>query len=620
MLNRWIIQSKGIMTAWLLLTLAVIVACGSSAEAPTATSEAPTETSAPQESQATQSMPELIPPVSRITLEPPDAQASTVPAPVVEPTGSSAMVSDNFGGDIPMADYAAPSKRYLWQAGSSTMKNMGPMFNTLVEWDPEDPDPSVIRGDLAESWEILDDGLTYIFHLNKKANWHDGVPVTADDVVFSLDAMLCPDCFEVMKGQRRTSLFFFRGGYEVGQSRAIDDKTVEIKLNYPLPAFLDMLSLSAVGIGPKHTILGDGKIQNIYQSEDLNGSGPFLHVGYIVDVKNEFVRNPDYWKEGYPRIDSMSHFIITDPGTTIAAFKSGQVLMQNQPTTPLNPLQAVKLGEDMAGELEVRWAGPSGFRGFQINTTKKPFDDQRVRQALNLAIHRQPIIEIISGGQDLLGTPLPPDTWYSYTSEEAAQMPGFRELNGEKHPDDLVEARRLLADAGFGGGFQVEFATRDAVGYPDVAAIIADQLRTFLDWDVTLKVYESAAGYVAYDNGEFQFNLQGSTYNFDDPSAALLRYTTGTAPMRAAGGDNKGWIPEGLEELVALQAGVADRDERKDLVLKAHDIMLNQDNNYVGVYWSMRHWPISNRIQNINMHPSGYANHKLEHMWCDPKC
>ena len=612
---------KAIIHITLFLVLSLILACGSAA-APTS-APAPDVGAAKEQPTAAPAMKAqpTATPVAISKVGPSGVMAGTTPTATPQPTAVPVMASDNFGGYIPMADYAAPSKRPLWRAGSSTMKNMGPMFNTLVQWDPEDPDPSVIIGDLAESWEILDAGKTYIFHLNKKARWHDGVPVSAEDVVFSMDAMVCADCFEVLKGQRRSSTIFFKIAYDEGMSRVIDEKTVEIKLKFAVPAFLDMLSLSSIGIAPRHTVIDQGKVQHIYKSEDLNGSGPFMHLGYTPDVKNEFEKNADYWKEGLPRIDSMTHFIITDPGTLIAAFKSGQVLMQNQPTTPLNPIQAQKLDEDMGDELTVRWAGPSGMRGFQINTKKAPFNDIRVRRALHLAVHRQPVIDIISDGRHLLGTPLPPDTWYSYTSEEAAQMPGYRELNGEKHPDDLAEARRLLAEVGLPQGFKVELATRDAVGYPDIAAIIAAQLRRDLDWDITLKVYESAAGYAQYKVGNFQFNFQGSSYNFEDPDAALGRYALGgTASRRAAGGDIEGWVAPGFQEAFAAQAAEQDRDKRIELVLKAHDILLNEDNAYIGVFWSMRHWPINNRIQNINMHPSGYATHKLEHIWCDPKC
>ncbi len=76
----------------------------------------------------------------------------------------------------------------------------------------------------------------------------------------------------------------------------------------------------------------------------------------------------------------------------------------------------------------------------------------------------------------MVGTPLPPGRWYSYTAEEAEQMPGFRELNGEKHPDDITESRRLLTEAGYPSeGLKVELAFRDCCGYADYSALVLSQ-------------------------------------------------------------------------------------------------------------------------------------------------
>ena len=609
---RWIIQPKGIMTIWLLLTLAVIVACGAAAEVPAASE---------QKAAPAQPAPTLLAPVGGITPIPAPEQSAAAPAAVPEPTPAAVAASENFGGLIAMAAYSNPTKRSLYWGGSG-LAGLGPAYNGLVEWNPEQPDSTVIRGDLAHSWELSDDGLTYVFHLNE-ARWHDGMPVTAEDVVFSLDNMVCPDCFEISKGRPSTSSINMIGAnYENGRSRAIDEKTVEVTLKNPQQAFLLMLTDNNAAISPRHTVLDQGKLQEVYKGENLNGSGPFKRVGLTPDVSMEWEKNTDYFKEGYPRMDAMTHFVITEPGTLAAAYKTWQVLMQNFSTTPLNPLQAVQLAEDMAGELTMHWAGPAGLRGLYVMTKKAPFDDPLVRRAVNLALHRQPVSQLLSGGMFLIGTPLPPDRWYSYTLEEAENMPGFRELNGEKHPDDIAEARRLLAEGGYPDGLQVELSFRDCCGYPDAAAIVADQLRKFLDWDVTLKNWETAAGSVAQDAGNFQFWFQGTSYTLDTPSSALSRYEAkGPAARRAVGGNaSSGWVPDGLQELIDLIGAEQDPDKKKEMSLQAHDIMLNEDTNYIGVLWTMRHWPVSNRIQNFNMHPNSYAQRKLEHIWCDPKC
>ena len=143
-------------------------------------------------------------------------------------------------------------------------------------------------------------------------------------------------------------------------------------------------------------------------------------------------------KEGYPRIDGIEMFVILDPGTTFAAYETGQVLMSNGMVTNLSIIEALKLGEDNADKLTVHWAGPAAIHGVTMNTTKKPFDDVRVRRAMMLVLHRQPIIETLSGGMNLLGTPLPPGMWFSYTNEEAAAFPGFRELHCPNTPLSLI--------------------------------------------------------------------------------------------------------------------------------------------------------------------------------------
>ena len=143
-----------------------------------------------------------------------------------------------------------------------------------------------------------------------------------------------------------------------------------------------------------------------------------------------------------------------------------------------------------------------------------------------------------------------------------------------------------------------------------------------MGWDVKLKNWETAAGSAAQDAGNFQIWFQGTSYSLDTPSGALSRYEAkGPAARRAVGGNaSSGWVPDGLQNIIETVAAEQNPEKKKELALQAHDIMLNQDTNYIGVLWTMRHWPVNNRIQNFNMHPNSYAQRRLEHIWCDPKC
>ncbi len=524
-----------------------------------------------------------------------------------------------------MHDYASPTNRAAHEWGYSMTKNIAPLFNGLLEWNPETADPDDLRCDLCTSWEVGEDGTTYTFRLPENANWWDGTPVTADDIVFSLEsASADPDALGelfggIFKGQTRSSSILADSYYE--SSRALDPKTVEVTTKFPAPGFLPSLAIATVVMIPRHTVIDQGKIQSILAPDDFNGSGPFTHLGYTKDVKNEYAKNENYFKEGYPRIDGMTHFIILDSGSIVASFKAGQVLMTNGLVNNLSNKEALQLKEESGGELDVHFAGPAAAIGVVLNTTKKPLDDVRVRRAINLAIHRQPFIETFSQGIDLLGTPFPPGAWFSYSSEEAAQMPGFRELDGEKHPDDLAEAKRLLEEAGYVDGFNIELATRNVLEYPDVVAVLKDQLSQSLNLEIDLKLYESSAGYKEYDSGNMQMAVQGSSLSVMDPDAVFGRYNKGTFARWAAGGaQGNNFVAPGLGDLDLAQSKELDREIRKGLVLQAHEILLNEDNVYPILYWSMRTYAVSTKIQNFNVHPRIYAHLKHEHIWCDPEC
>ncbi len=404
----------------LFITLVLIIACGGTS-APDQQQPAAAPEQAPTAVQQAEAAPTPLAaiPLARATLPPtaPSAAAAGQQpsvSPAAEPTATPTqepIENIKYGGHIPFSDSAVPTRRHIHEWGYTHMKNAGPMFNGLIQFNPETEEIGDLVGDLAESWELLPDGLTYVFRL-KDATWHDGKPVTSEDVVFSMDSLVCPTCFDIMKDQTRSSTIMIKTSYSPGNSRAVDEKTVEVTLNFPAPGFLPKMAIATLVVQPKHSVLEEGKLQTVYASEDLNGSGPFKHLGYTKDVKNEYEKWDGYWKEGYPRIDGMTHFIIKDPTSTIAAYKSGQVLRPIA-ISGLTPLQMLELQKDLEPTHNTYWAGPTGLRGLVFNTTKAPFDDKRVRHAISLAINRQSIIQTMSGGMELLGTPLPPGLWFS---------------------------------------------------------------------------------------------------------------------------------------------------------------------------------------------------------------
>src|SRR6266540_5709110 len=166
------------------------------------------------------------------------------------------------GGHATVLNYAYPE---VWDphiAGTlGAMAAISPLYNQVVEFNPLNP--SEIIGDLAKSWEVMDDGLTYIFHLHEHVQWWDGKDLTAEDVAFSINRMIEP-------GKPRPRVGLLRPMTK--SAEVIDRHTVRVHLNYPSPSFLEFLAVDYMKVVPKHVIEAGVDI-NVW--ENIVGSGPF---------------------------------------------------------------------------------------------------------------------------------------------------------------------------------------------------------------------------------------------------------------------------------------------------------------------------------------------------------
>ena len=363
-------------------------------------------------------------------------------------------------------------------------------------------------------------------------------------------------------------------------------------------------------------------MQGLAKPEDMVTSGPFRHVEFIKDVSNEYIRNPDYFKEGRPYIDGMMHFIIIDVGSIIAAFASEQVLMSVGNVDNMGSIESKQFLDDYGDRYNVYFVGPAGAYHLMFNTEKTPFDDPRVRKAINLAVNRQDIIEIFSVGDYTLGLPFPPGTWYGRTLEEAEQVPGFRlDSNGKKHPDDLAEARRLLAEAGFPDGFKTTMTLLRAVLYVDIGTVIAQQLEEYLNIESELRLMEAGAGLQAWGSGDYEYGMQAHSLPYSSPDAgfASTKLTGGALGDIWARGQNTTHWAE-IQDIFARQTRERDSEKRKALLRQVSDLWLD-DPPMADIFWGTSTFNIHKKIRGWNPHPSLYASSMMhEHIWCDPAC
>jgi peptide/nickel transport system substrate-binding protein len=287
---------------------------------------------------------------------------------------------------------------------------------------------------LASSWTVSDDGLTYRFNLRPHVTFHDGTPFDSSIVKFSLDRARAPDSTNAQKQ-------FFE---PIDSIETPDPLTAVIKLKHPTGLFLYWLAWGdSVMVAP--TSAPTNKTHPI-------GTGPFKFKQWVQGDHILLERNADYWQPGKPKLDSVTFRFIGDPQAQAAALKAGDV-------DAFPEFSAAELFG--AFQKDSRFATQIGATPNKLiagmNNARKPFTDQRVRQALMMAIDRKAVME---GSFSGLGTPI--------GSHYAPADEGYVDLTGVL-PYDPAKAKTLLAEAGYPNGFtftikvpQMSYTTRAA--------------------------------------------------------------------------------------------------------------------------------------------------------------
>ncbi len=289
------------------------------------------------------------------------------------------------------------------------------IFNGLVKYDKD----LNLTGDLAEGWEVKEDGLVIIFHLRKGVTWQDGKPFTASDVEFTYRKLIDP--------QVRTP---YSGDFErVKSLEILDDYTVKVTYKEP---FAPGLSSWGMFIMPKHIL--DGQDLNATDfSRSPVGTGPYRLKSWRSQEKIELESYRGYF-EKRPHIDRYIYRVISDESTMFL-----EALTQGLDWTSITPLQYVRQTDTPYFKKYYRkFKLPAYIYTYLgYNLADPRFSDKRVRKAIDLAVDKEEIIRIILLGQGSICTgPFVPQSW--------AYNHGVK-----PHPFDPPAARRLLADAGW---------------------------------------------------------------------------------------------------------------------------------------------------------------------------
>ena len=421
-----------------------------------------------------------------------------------------------------------------------------------------------IAPDLADSWELNDAGDQYTFSVRDGVQFSDGQAVTAGDMAYGLNrAISLPNSI----GMPRWGCI--RGFMEPDGAQAVDDDTLTVQLKDPAVAFLGCLASPWIMV-QKQSLLEDidqgisGDPGREPDLDEIVGAGPFKLVEYRRGVSWDVEKNPNYYDQPRPYLDTMRYVIITDPSARVAAFRTGAAYMEAIfPGFGSDDDLAIR--EELGDRLTVTETVGFSIAGVHINTRIPPFDNVNVRKAMDLAIDRQEMVKVLSptGGDHHCYYPCV-FNWI-YSEDDYKQWPGY---NPNTREADLAEAKRLMAEAGLADGLEVVLSFRKVGNYPDVSAVLLQQWKE-IGLELELRPYESAAGWAAYQAYDFTLAMQGTGLNFLDPDAAndLLYLPT-------AGRMYQGWEDAEFNELFNKEKGEVDQAVRAQHLRRMTDILV----------------------------------------------
>ncbi len=437
------------------------------------------------------------------------------------------------------------------------------LLEGLVGKDPASLD--AIPG-VANSWNIADNKTTYTFNFREDAKWSNGDTVRAQDFVFSWRRLLSPALaaeyaynLYVVKNARDYHRGTLKDFDKVGV-RAIDDRTLEVRLEHPAPYFLQLLDhTSALPVHPA-TIEGHGatlrRDTDWTRPKSYVGNGPFQLETWQIG-EGIFVRkNRYYWDYDGVQLNGIQFYPVENQNTEENMFRSGQLHITSGVAIPYVPLYLEKRPD------LIRISPYLGTYYYELNVSKPPLDDLRVRRALMLATDRYSITAAITqAGQRPA---------YSFTPP---LLSGYRPPSDRSLAYNPKRARRLLAEAGYPGGLdfpvlQLLYNTSD--DHRTLAVAIQEMWQKNLGIKVELNNQEWKVYLNTRNNLEHQIARAGWVADFEDPSN-FLEVLSGDS-----GNNRSAWSNPEYDHLVARAKRTWDSEKRNELFARAERLMISQ--------------------------------------------
>ncbi len=499
------------------------------------------------------------------------------------------------------------------------------VLETLVRYVTDENGEAVIKPGVAESWEVSEDGKTYTFHLRDNAMWNDGVPVTAQDFLYTFQTMANP-----ATGSTNAWLFegiienFTEALYNDGTDpknnkkpeeigvAAPDDKTVVFTLTRPAPFFLELVSSPKPIRQDKMEEWGDAYGSS---ADKLVTNGAFSIESWTQNIEMVMAKNPNYWDAENVKLEKVVRKVLSDPSTMVQALLSGEI--NSMATNDPDWQQMILAGGDFK-EMPAPTRAPE-FLAF--NCANQYFKNPKIRLAFSLAFDRQKFVDDLRNGKAVAIETVLPDVFNVGDTT-------YTELVGGKNEQILADLRAAnpdlkallvegLKEEGLDpdpAKMEVHFASR---GTDELSKKIAEwyyqQFQENLGVNLTIDMMDWNIMWDKIDSGDYDIALSGWGPYYNDPEALLSLFHLDSGYFNK---DKTGWSDESAQkyaDLLQQAKETTDNKEKAQLYLEAETILLSEA-VVSPEYLPVNYYYLSGNVQGIAFNPNSYTDYTQIYM------
>lgn len=414
------------------------------------------------------------------------------------------------------------------------------IFDTLVETqDAPLPQPA-----LAESWEVSDDSLTWTFKLREGVMWSNGDPLTCEDVKYSIDGF----------GDPEVNTFYSGFGSAIESTECVDESTFVVQLNRVEGAFLDYLSTMPASIRPMaiYEELGSDGF-----SENPVGSGPYMVREWVRGERLVLDKNPYYWKEGKPYVDTFIIEYVPDENTRMLKIESGEAQIATE--VPYAQIERI----DALDGVSVLIEDVMAWDAVWFNVTQPPLDDINVVRALNYATPKEAMLESLMNGAGEI-------------ANHVIAKVKYWDETVEPYPYDMEKANEYMAQSSVPNGFDLNCLIVAGDQVERQQAEILQQEWAELGVNMTIEAVDVSTIWERWTGGGEQCftypgaGLSSDALSDDNLAVVFFDYTGGADSFWTS------WNNERAIELVAEAGGTIDEEARRTAFYELQQLAMDE--------------------------------------------